>query len=324
MSFKDIKGQASALEIIEGNISSGRTFSSYLFVGPGGVGKRLAAKNFAKAVNCLDTGADPCDECVSCRKIDMEAHPDVALVEPKGAASAIGIGEIRSIITKANFKPYAGRKKVFIIDDAQLLTSEASNAFLKTLEEPPRNTIFILIATSKELLIATIVSRCHMVRFHTASPELVSALMSEKFKLTKKESQVLGGFSNGRIGEAVRMMETDFIGRKNRAIDSLFCAGTPPGEESDIYGDKETLKDNIDFLISYLRDIFLYKAVPDGGSIFNIDRRDEIREQAHVYSEEFLENSIKRAIDLRSCIDKNVNPKIVADVLIGEMRKFEE
>ena len=248
-------------------------FPSYLYVGPDGAGKRERAKNFAKGVNCLDArDGKPCEACTSCKKIDREIHPDVFFIQPEGASSTIGIDQVREVINKANLKPYEARSKVFIINNAHSMNEVSANAFLKTLEEPPENTVFILISRSKDLLLPTIVSRCHIVRF--------------------REDRGVPHFSMGKNGEKW---------------------GTPLS--SDYPTDREALKGTLEFLISFFRDIFLYKIIGDEAKLFNVKRRDEIKSQCDKFTAEKLDYLIKKLITLRSYVDYNVNPKIIIDVL---------
>lgn len=317
MSFADIKGQDNALEILKSALEKGSIFSNYLFAGPDGVGKALTAVNFAKALNCQSARGRPCGLCVSCKKIDSGTHPDVFFIEPKGASHSVGIDEIREAINRANLKPYEGKKKVFIINSAHSMNAAASNAFLKTLEEPPDNTVFILISRSEKELLPTIASRSHTVRFFASDPELVERALAEKFNITKSEARVLSNFSSGRIGEAVRMKEEGLLQNKNSLLDNL-SDKSALRKELESYANKEDLKKKMEFLISYLRDVFLYKTVGDEAAIFHIDRIDEIKAECEKRTYRKLESFIKKAITLSSYIDYNVNPKLIIGVLAEE------
>jgi len=252
----------------------GKLFSAYLFLGPDGSGKFEAAKNFAKTLNCPAAKPEPCGTCAHCKKIDSEAHPDVFFAEPKGASSSIGIDEIRFVIAKANLRPYEAAKKVFIIKGAHSMNDEAQNAFLKTLEEPPKDTVFVLISRSKDLLLPTIVSRCYAVNFSAAS--------------------LLNDISPERFEDALGMRWSDAAG----------------------------LKENLDILASYFRDIFLYKAVKNEAMLFRREAAAEIKEESQKYSLEELDRMIRKIITLRSYIDYNVNQKIIVDVLTNELRGY--
>lgn len=321
MSFKDIQGQDKAIGILKRSVAEGRVFSNYLFIGPDGVGKSLAALSFAQAVNC-PAGRDgaACEECVSCRKIDAGSHPDVLFVRPKGASSSVTIDQIRKVITEANMKPYEGRKKLFIIDDAHAMNAEASNAFLKTLEEPPGEAVFILISRSRELLLPTIVSRCHIVRFFAAPRELVTEVLIRQYGVPDDEAALLGNFSCGSIGKAMRMKKENGIDTKNRIIDSVLGA---PGGVPAVSGapKREELKEHLEYLISFLRDVFLYKIVRDETLLFNGDRVDAIRAAGEEVTAEALDALIKRVIMLRSYVDRNVNQRLILDVLQRDVRR---
>jgi len=324
MSFDDIKAQDSALSILKENIAKNRISSSYLFAGPDGIGKAIAAQNFAKAINCLGKDKLPCDNCASCRKIDSKSHPDVFFIEPKGASSSIVIDQIRTLIAKANLKPYEGKRKVFIVDKAHSMNQEAGNAFLKTLEEPTPTTTFILLSRSKELLLSTIASRCQVINFSVAEREVVKEMLKNYFSkegsmIDEKEAEILTGFSGGRIGEAIRMKEEDLVQKKNRILDSLSDKKSDFEKIISEYADRDELKEYLEFLISYFRDVFLVKSGSDI-SLYHKDRLDEMHKVKERLSSEKLEYLINKIITLRSYIDYNVNPKIIIDVLTCELR----
>ncbi len=187
MSFKDIKGEDSAIAFLKASLKNNRIYHAYIFCGPNGVGKRLTALNFAKALNCAasngasDDACDPstgsgsnpehsqkvdaCDNCGPCKKIDSLTHLDVSILRPAKEGGSISIDEIRALIKNISFKAIEGRKKICIIDGAESMKHEAANAILKTLEEPPADSVLILITENLKALFHTIVSRSQVVRF---------------------------------------------------------------------------------------------------------------------------------------------------------------
>ena len=324
MSFKDIQGQDNAITVLKANIEEDRVFSSYLFVGPEGIGKAKTAVNFAKALNCLGKNELPCGECISCKKIDSGTHPDIFFIEPEGASSSIGIEKIRTVIGRANLKPYEAKRKVFVVNDAHSMSQEASNAFLKTLEESPKNSVFVLVSTSREAMLPTIVSRCHVINFFPVSREEVQKILVEKNNVKENEAKVLSSFSGGRIGKALKMLEEDVISRKNDIIDSFLSQDADSPKIINTYSSRKDLTEDIDFIVSYLRDVLLYKSIKDKNIIFNQDRISDIERMSGKFSEEDIENTIKEIIKLRSYVGYNVNPKIVIDVLTSELRRYNE
>ncbi len=161
--FSDLAGQEHVGNTLRQAVTQGRVSHSYLFCGTRGSGKTTTARVLAKAVNCLNPQqGDPCDECAICVSINEGRNLDIIELD---AASNRGVEEIREIREKVNFQPAQNRRKVYIIDEAHMLTREASNAFLKTLEEPPEHVIFILCTTEADRLLPTILSRCQRYDF---------------------------------------------------------------------------------------------------------------------------------------------------------------
>ena len=168
MSFKAILGQGRAVTQLRQALQSDRLAHAYLFYGPNGTGKKLAALQFAKALYCGAATADACDTCTTCHKIAGGNHPDVLLIEPEGAS--VRIEAIRRIQNRLSYKPYESQRTTIIIDGCELLTLPASHALLKTLEEPPGNALLVLLAGRKEALPLTIVSRCQLLPFQPLAP----------------------------------------------------------------------------------------------------------------------------------------------------------
>lgn len=165
--FSDIVGQQNVIQTLENAIKFDRIAHAYLFCGPRGTGKTSTAKVFSKALNCNDgPTVTPCSECKSCQKIEDNSSIDVIEID---AASNRGIDEIRELREKVKFFPTEGNYKVYIIDEAHMLTKEAFNALLKTLEEPPEYVIFILATTEPHSLLPTILSRCQRFDFSRLS-----------------------------------------------------------------------------------------------------------------------------------------------------------
>ena len=169
--FSSLAGQEHVATTLRNAIQNGRVSNSYLFCGPRGTGKTTTARVFAKAVNCLEPQeGDPCEECRICLSANQGRLMDIIEMD---AASNRGIDEIRDIREKVNFSPVEARRKVYIIDEAHMLTDQASNAFLKTLEEPPAHVIFILCTTEAEKILPTIISRCQRHDFRRLPGEII-------------------------------------------------------------------------------------------------------------------------------------------------------
>jgi DNA polymerase-3 subunit gamma/tau len=161
--FDEIKGQEHITRTLENQIKQGRVAHAYLFCGTRGTGKTTTAKVFAKAVNCMDSrDAEPCGRCEICRAIDDGSIMDVVEID---AASNNGVDSIRELRDDVKYMPSKCRYKVYIIDEVHMLSTQAFNALLKTLEEPPAHVVFILATTEFHKVPATIVSRCQRFDF---------------------------------------------------------------------------------------------------------------------------------------------------------------
>jgi DNA polymerase-3 subunit delta' len=173
---------------------------AYLFVGPAGVGKRTTAFALAKGLNCVAQNGDACEHCTICQRIDRYLHPDIHLVEPQG--QVIKIDQVRQLREALTLQAYEGRKKVAILDDAGKLTTEAANALLKILEEPPLETLFVLICQHLGSLPATVISRAQVLRFGLLAHEQVMTLLLAHGR-TPGEAERATCFTAGRPGAAL-------------------------------------------------------------------------------------------------------------------------
>ena len=162
--FSSVVGQSSLTTTLKNSIASGRLAHAYLFCGPRGVGKTTCARIFAKTINCFNPkeNGDACEECESCRAFNEQRSYNIHELD---AASNNSVDDIRQLIEQVNIPPQVGKYKVFIVDEVHMLSTAAFNAFLKTLEEPPKHAIFILATTEKHKLLPTILSRCQIYDF---------------------------------------------------------------------------------------------------------------------------------------------------------------
>lgn len=162
--FEEVAGEKEIITTIKNSLKENRVAHAYLFTGPRGVGKTTTARLIAKGLNCINNGVtdNPCNECENCLSIDKGNFIDLNEID---AASNRGIDEIRALKDKINYQPVRGRKKVYIIDEVHMLTKEAFNALLKTLEEPPSHVVFILATTEPDKILDTIISRCQRYDF---------------------------------------------------------------------------------------------------------------------------------------------------------------
>ncbi|MGO9146312.1 MAG: ATP-binding protein [Desulfomonilia bacterium] len=161
--WKDITGHGIIVELLKSYCLSGKVPHAFLFAGALGLGKTRMAKEFFKALNCLEDNGDACDKCRSCLKVMAGYHPDLTELNP--LTRWIKVDDVREVLTDVGLKPFEARMKCIIIEPAEHLNTESANALLKTLEEPPSSTVIFLISHRPKLLLPTIVSRCQLIRF---------------------------------------------------------------------------------------------------------------------------------------------------------------
>ena len=313
MSFRDIQGQDKAVAFLKGSVASGRIAHAYIFYGPQGIGKKLAAIEFAKALNC-SAGGDACDECASCRKIASASHPDVMIVAPHEGSRSIGINEIRELSRNVSLKPYDARKKVYIIDGANAMAEEASNALLKTLEEPPTDAVLILIAERLTMLLPTIVSRSQVVTFFALASATVKKILVERYGLEPGRAHILASLASGSAGAALAYRDEKFFAKRSQIVASL-AAGTIAMWDFD-RTPRADLKGLLAIMLTWYRDILVTKA---GGrrsvETVNIDYREAIIKAAGRMSFEELDRALKEIVLTGVFLEQNANPKLAMAAL---------
>ena len=291
MGFPQIIGHEPQKEFLQNSVRKNRISHAYLFSGPEGVGKKLVAIGFAKLINCAEGGTENLDcECVSCAKIEKSLNPDVLVFGYPGEKT-IKVGHVRQDIERLiHLAPYENPYKVFIIDDAQRMNFNAQNAFLKTLEEPPPNSVIILITTLADLLMPTIRSRCQSVVFQPLETKEVERFL-EKEKPGNNNPELVSRISGGSISRALNTDEeylrkrTEYIGCV-MAVDGkkpLTLFDSVEKIQKDIKGKgPEELKTVFDILSTWLRDSVVMKTSGKKEEIVNTDLIEQLSE----YSEE--------------------------------------
>jgi len=202
--WDSIVGQEEAITQLREAIRNKELSHAYLFFGSGGTGKQLAAKAFAAAVNCPDQG---CAKCLNCHKILNGLHPDVVFFEPEG--NFFTIEQVRELQHEVGLKPFETQTKVYVLDEVDKMTREAANSLLKTLEEPPPHTIFILLTSNPDGLLSTVISRCQTVRFKPISKTTLANHLVEQCRLEEEDAELFARLSGGLLSKAIELATSD-------------------------------------------------------------------------------------------------------------------
>ena len=224
MQFSQIYGQGPAIHILKQSIRNHHVAHAYLFTGPEGIGKKQTALAMAQYLNCTAQdmeATDSCGQCPSCIQASHGSQPDILLLSPDEKGS-IKIEPIRNLIAQVSLQSYESTYKIAIIDDAHLMTTDAANCLLKTLEEPTENTIFILITSRFQRLPATILSRCQQVTFHPLSTEQVRNLLLKRYPEQRSRIGMVAALSQGSMVIAEDLLENeDFSAMRSRFCELL-------------------------------------------------------------------------------------------------------
>ena len=247
MIFENIIGNEKNKELLNQIISMNNIAHSYMFIGKESIGKMLFAKEFAKAILCIND-SKPCGKCKSCIEFESSNNPDFEIIEPDG--NSIKIEQIRELIKKVYEKPIVSNKKVYIINDSNLMTKEAQNSLLKTLEEPPEYVSIILIASNENLFLPTIKSRCTKIMFKKLTDNELKTILKRKYNKLNIQELVLK-IADGSVNKAESLDgKEELYNKVNRIYSSLENVNIIKliNSKEDIFKDKEQAIEMLEYI----------------------------------------------------------------------------
>ena len=327
-----VYGQDHLLAQLEASLKQGRQAHAYLLVGPPHVGKMTLALNLAQSVNCLQGPGAPCGQCVQCTRIKLGHHADVRILslgqgDPEGPSrTVIGISDVKEILRQVHLKPFEGTSSVIIIDSAELMSEEAANAILKTLEEPPPQVLILLLTTDEESMLATIRSRCRrLVLLPLAKDKMVDMLIAER-QASTQDAELLARLSRGCLGWAINALDVGggTLEQRDEELATLIetCQSSLEmrfNYASELaglfYRDREAVKQSLYFWLRWWRDLLLIK---EGGEIYihNTDRQTELRLQASQLSTAEIVGFIKILLETLEALVRNASARLALEVLM--------
>jgi len=277
MSFAHAPGQERAKRFLKELVRTGHVPHAMLFSGMAGTGKKALAVEFAKLLNCLsplDSGC--CDVCDSCRKMDGGHHPDVIWVKSEG--TFIKLDQVRSLKERMRYRPFEGKWRVIVMQDAQNLKEEAGNALLKLLEEPPGQNIFLLTVLEPQMLLSTIVSRCCHVRFQPLEETLVEGHLVSALNIPPARAREIARLAEGSLDRATWLAEEDRIRHWTELLETIHGLGDLPMIDFfplvNRWAQKtEDLEHDLECIKLWVRDLVLSRLITDYHPVFQLDAK---------------------------------------------------
>ena len=321
-SFSEIVGHEQIKEHMQAAIRDKKPFHAYLFQGEEGVGKEALARTFAAGLQCQSESADkPCKECVSCRQMDSGNQPDVIWVTREKAS--LGVDEIREqLCNTMDIKPFSSPYKIYLVPEAEKMTEAAQNALLKTIEEPPEYGIVILMTSNISALLPTIQSRCLTMEFRPLSTAVVESFVKEHCQVPDYQARASAAFAQGNLGKAMRYAKSeDFIERKDHIISLLRHVEQMDLSEmlaviKDLGTRKDEVRDYVDLMVLWYRDVLLFKATKDINQLLFQDEASYISREASHRSYEKIEEILQAFEKAKVRLRANVNFDITMELML--------
>ena len=320
--FKDVVGHSEIIQYIQNAVTEDKVSHAYILNGEKGSGKKMLASLFAQTLQCEKGGTEPCYECHSCKQAVSGNHPDIIWVTHE-KPNSISVDDIRVQINgDIQVKPYNGKYKIYIVPDADMMTVQAQNALLKTIEEPPAYAIILLLTENANSLLPTICSRCVMLKLRNIKDQLVKRYLMEQLQVPDYKADVCTAFAQGNIGKAAMLAGSEHFNeikdeavRLLKNIDTMELGDLVEAVKR-ISAYKIEITDYLDILMIWYRDVLIYKATMNIDRLIFGEEIDSIRERAKKSSYEGIETILEALEKAKARLRANVNFDLVIELLL--------
>lgn len=320
-SFKDVVGHKDILKYISSAVENNRVSHAYILNGERGSGKKMLANLFAMTLLCEIGDNEPCGKCHSCKQAESGNHPDIIRVTHE-KPNSISVDDIRTQVNNTvDIKPYQGPYKVYIIPQADMMTPQAQNAILKTIEEPPSYAVFLLLTENAETLLPTINSRCVMLKLRNIKDTLIKKYLMENLEIPDYKADMCTAFAQGNMGRAIMLANSDHFNEiREEAVQLLKHINEMELNEivaavKNISVYKLEITDYLDIIMIWYRDVLLYKATKEIDKVVFKDQLQSIKEQARKSSYEGIELILESLEKAKARLKANVNFDLVMELL---------
>ncbi len=320
--FGSVVGHRDIIEYIQDAVQGDKVSHAYILNGERGSGKKLLANLFAMMLQCHNSKSDPCYDCHDCRQIMSGNHPDVIRVTHE-KPNTISVDDVRTQINNdIMIKPYSGKYKIYIIPEADLMTPQAQNAILKTIEEPPAYAIIFLLTENAESLLATIRSRCVVLKLRNIKDKLIKKYLMEEMEIPDYQAEICASFAQGNMGKAIALASSEHFNEIKEEMIQLMKYINEMDSAEIVRAIKklETFKLNIsdclDLIMVWYRDVLLYKATKDVNGVIFKDQMDFIQERANRSSYEGIEEILDALEKAKARLKANVNFDLTMELLL--------
>ena len=325
--FNNIIGHEEIIRHLKNAMQTGKVSHSYIFTGGAGSGKKLLATTFAMTLQCEAGGTEPCQKCESCKKAIGKNHPDIIMVNHEKPGT-ITIDEIREqVIHDVAVKPYYSPHKIYIIPDADLMTPQAQNALLKTIEEPPEYAVIMLLTQNVDALLPTIQSRCVRLDLKVVDDSLVKKYLMEHLHVPDYQAEIDASFAQGSIGRAREAATSEeFSNMTQNALKLLKYANKMEvyelaDEIKKLSEEKHNINDYLDIFQFWFRDVLMFKATREIDNLVFKQEINFIKEQASQRSYENLEKILDAIAKTQVRLRANVNFELALELLFLTIRE---